>query len=118
MVRAFITSADATERNGADAGYFLGAGVPMAAGWIGGTAVAYVLPLRPTGAIAVAAALIPLAFMVTLLPSQWRGTRTWLPWSISAAVALLAAQFMGGGWAMLIGGAAGTGACLMRGDHD
>jgi len=112
-----MTSADA-ERNGADAGYFLGASVPMAVGWIGGTAVAYVLPLRPTGAIAVAAALIPLAFMVTLLPSQWRGPRKWLPWSTSAAVALLAAQFMSAGWAMLLGGAAGTGVSFMRGDHD
>ena len=113
-----MTSADARERNGADAGYFLGASVPMAVGWIGGTAVAYVLPLKPTGAIASAAALIPLAFMVTLLPTQWRGARMWLPWSISAAVALLAAQFMGAGWAMLVGGAAGTGVSFMRGDND
>lgn len=110
-----MTSADA-ERNGADAGYFLGSSVPMAVGWIGGTALAFVLPFRPTGAIAVAAALIPLAFMVTLLPGQWRGARMWLPWSISAAVALVAAQFVSPSWAMLIGGGAGTGVSFLRGD--
>jgi predicted branched-subunit amino acid permease len=112
-----MTNADA-ERNGPDAGYFLGSSVPMAVGWIGGTALAYAVPVRPTGAIAVAAALIPLAFMVTLLPGQWRGLRMWLPWSVSAAGALLAAKFLGPSWAMLVGGGAGTAVSFARGDHD
>jgi len=110
-----MTTADA-ERNGADAGYFLGSSVPMAVGWIGGTALAYVLPIKPTGVIAVAASLIPLAFIVTLLPGQWRGARMWLPWSISAAAALMTAQFVGSSWAMLIGGAVGTGVSFLQGD--
>jgi predicted branched-subunit amino acid permease len=110
-----MTTADA-ERNGADAGYFLGSSVPMAVGWIGGTALAYVLPIKPTGVIAVAASLIPLAFIVTLLPGQWRGARMWLPWSISAAAALVTAQFVGSSWAMLIGGALGTGVSFLQGD--
>jgi predicted branched-subunit amino acid permease len=110
-----MTSADA-DRNGADAGYFLGSSVPMAVGWIGGTALAYVLPVKPTGAVAVAASIIPLAFIVTLLPAQWRGASTWLPWSVSAAAALLAAQFLAPSWAMLIGGAVGTGISFLRGD--
>ena len=67
-----MTTADA-ERNGPDAGYLLGASAPMAIGWISGTGLGYELPLKPGGPLAIAAALLPAAFVVTLLPIQWRG---------------------------------------------
>jgi predicted branched-subunit amino acid permease len=111
-----MTTADA-ERSGPDAGYLLGASVPMAVGWIGGTALGYELPLKPGGPIAIAAALLPVAFVVTLLPTQWRGWRTLLPWTISALVALAVARFIGPSWAMLAGGGTGTLVSMIRKDH-
>jgi predicted branched-subunit amino acid permease len=111
-----MTTADA-ERNDADAGYLLGASAPMAIGWMGGTALGYGLPLKPGGPLAIAAALLPAAFIVTLLPSQWRGNRSILPWLLSATTALLVGHFMAPNWAMLIGGAAGTTLSMTRGDR-
>lgn len=111
-----MTTADA-QSNEADAGYLLGASAPMAIGWMGGTALGYGLPLKPGGPLALAAALLPAAFIVTLLPSQWRGKRSIFPWLLSAAVALLVSHFMAPNWAMLIGGAAGTGLSMVRGDR-
>jgi predicted branched-subunit amino acid permease len=110
-----MTTADA-ERNGPDAGYLLGASVPMALGWIGGTGLGYELPLKPGGPLAVAAALLPAAFVVTLLPTQWRGRRTIWPWVVSAAAALLVSRLLQPTWAMLIGGGIGTIVSMLRGD--
>jgi len=112
-----MTSADA-ERNHPDAGYLLGASVPMAIGWIGGTGLGYQLPLKPGGPLTVAAALLPAAFVVTLLPTQWRGQRTIAPWVLSAICSLLISRLIGANWAMLIGGSIGTTLSLIRGDDD
>ena len=111
----FMTVAEA-ERGRRDAGYLLGCSLPMAIGWIGGTALGHVLPLRPHGPLAVAAAFLPLVFVVALLPTQWRGWRSLLPWAVSAAVGLGAAGALGQSWAMLIGGGAGTLVSALRGD--
>jgi len=111
-----MTTADA-ESNDADAGYLLGASAPMAIGWMGGTALGYGLPLKPGGPLAIAAALLPAAFIVTLLPSQWRGKRSVLPWILAATTAVLVSRFIAPNWAMLIGGAAGTGLSMLRGDR-
>ena len=110
-----MTIAEA-ERGRRDAGYLLGAGIPMAVGWIGGTALGHVVPLHPVGALAVAAAFLPLAFVVALLPSQWRGARSLLPWAVSASAAIGTAILLGPHWAMLCGGAAGTLVSALRGD--
>ena len=110
-----MTVAEA-ERGRRDAGYLLGAGVPMAIGWIGGTALGYAVPLRPQGSLAVAAAFLPLAFIVALLPSQWRGRPSVLPWAVSAAGGVAVAATLGPSWAMLIGGGAGTLVSALRGD--
>jgi predicted branched-subunit amino acid permease len=110
-----MTMADA-ERDGPDAGYLLGASVPMALGWIAGTGLGYELPLKPGGPLAIAAALLPAAFVVTLLPTQWKGPGSLLPWSLSAVVAILVSQLLGPNWAMLIGGGLGTATCMVRGD--
>jgi predicted branched-subunit amino acid permease len=110
-----MTVAEA-ERGRRDAGYLLGSSVPMAIGWIGGTALGYALPLQPHGPWAVAASFLPLAFVVVLLPTQWRGRRSLLPWTVSAIVATVAAVTVGGSWAMLLGGGAGTLVSAVRGD--
>lgn len=112
-----MTTADA-ERGEPDAGYLLGSSISMAVGWIGGTALGYGLPLKPAGPLAALAGLLPLIFIVTLLPTQWRGKRSILPWTTSAGAALLAVSVVGQSWAMLIGGAAGTLISALRGDHD
>ena len=111
----FMTVAEA-ERGRRDAGYLLGCSLPMAIGWIGGTALGHVLPLRPHGPLAVAAAFLPLVCVVALLPTQWRGWRSLLPWAVSAAVGVAAASALGQSWAMLIGGGAGTLVSALRGD--
>jgi predicted branched-subunit amino acid permease len=101
-----MTVAEA-ERGRRDVGYLLGSSLPMAIGWIGGTALGYALPLKPHGPLTVAAAFLPLAFVAALLPTQWRGWRSLLPWTVSAAVGVAAASTIGQSWAMLIGGGAG-----------
>ena len=111
----FMTVAEA-ERGRRDAGYLLGCSLPMAIGWIGGTALGHALPSQPHGPLAVAAAFLPLVFVVALLPTQWRGWRSLLPWAVSAAVGLAAASALGQSWAMLIGGGAGTLVSALRGD--
>jgi predicted branched-subunit amino acid permease len=102
-----MTSSD-TERNGPDAGYLLGASIPMAVGWSGGTALAYAAPLTASGPLSLAGALLPTMFIATLLPSQWKKTRAVWPWLTSAVTALLVARFVGPSWSMLIGGGCGT----------
>jgi predicted branched-subunit amino acid permease len=99
-----------------DAGYLLGSSLPMNLGWIGGTALGYALPLKPQGPLAVAAAFLPLAFVVILLPTQWRGRRSLLPWIVSGAVGVAVASTLGPNWAMLLGGGAGTLVSALRGD--
>lgn len=111
-----MTTAD-TKRNGADAGYLFGAGIPMAIGWMGGTAIGYDLPLAPGGPLMAAAALLPAAFVVTLLPAQWRGRRSICAWSLAAASATFVSLYLGSSWAMLIGGAIGTAASIRSGDN-
>lgn len=110
-----MTVAEA-ERGRRDAGYLIGSSLPMAIGWIGGTALGYGLPLRPHGPLAVAAAFLPLAFVVVLLPTQWRGWRSLLPWTMAAAVGAAVAGTLGPSWAMLLGGGAGTLVSALRGD--
>lgn len=110
-----MTVAEA-ERGRRDAGYLLGCGISMAIGWIGGTALGYAVPLDPHGPLAVAAAFLPLAFIVVLLPTQWRGRRSLLPWAVSAAVGVVAASTLAPSWAMLCGGGAGTLVSALRGD--
>jgi branched chain amino acid efflux pump len=102
-----MTGADA-KRNGADGGYFLGASIPMAIGWIGGTALAYVAPLTANGSLRLAAALLPTMFIATLIPSQWNGRTSLWPWLTSAVVALVVARLVDPSWSMLIGGGCGT----------
>jgi predicted branched-subunit amino acid permease len=111
-----MTTADA-ELNGADAGYLLGTSVPAAIGWVGGTALGYRLPLAPGRPLATAAALLPAAFVATLLPTRWRGKQSILPWVTSAAVAVLVSTLLAPNWAMLIGGAIGTSVSMIRGDN-
>ncbi|HWT96155.1 MAG TPA: AzlC family ABC transporter permease [Terriglobales bacterium] len=113
---SWMTTVAEADRGRRDAGYLLGASIPMAVGWVGGTALGHVLPLQPQGPLAIAAAFLPLAFVVTLLPTQWRGTRSLLPWSTAAASGILAALLLGPSWAMLCGGAIGTLVSLLRGD--
>src|SRR5260370_33936185 len=105
---SWLRTVAAAERGRRDAGYLLGSSLPMAIGWIGGTALGYTLPLQPHGPLAVAAAFLPLAFVAALLPTQWRSWRSLLPWSASAAVGVTEARTLGQSWAMLIVGGVGT----------
>jgi predicted branched-subunit amino acid permease len=105
---SWLMSSAEVGRGRRDLGYLLGASLPMAIGWMGGTVLGYALPLQPHGPLAVAGAFLPLAFVAALLPSQWQGARTLLPWSVAACVSVLVVALGAPGWAMLTGGAAGT----------
>jgi predicted branched-subunit amino acid permease len=111
----FMTVAE-SERARPDPGYLLGCGVPMILGWIGGTALGHFLPIEPKGPIALAAQFLPLGFIVMLLPTQWRGRSSLMPWFASAVVALVVATTLGPNWAMILGGGAGTLMCVLRGE--
>jgi predicted branched-subunit amino acid permease len=113
---AWLMTVAEAERGRRDAGYLLGSSLPMAIGWIGGTALGYGLPLTPHGSLAVAAAFLPLVFVAALLPTQWRGWRSLLPWSASAAIGLTVSSTLGQSWAMLIGGGVGTLVSALSGD--
>jgi predicted branched-subunit amino acid permease len=108
-----MTSAEA-ERGEPDAGFLLGASLPMAIGWIGGTGIGYALPLKTGGPLAIGAAFLPLAFIVSLLPAQWRGPKVLLPWAVAAGIGLLTCVTLGETWAMLVGGTAGTLVSMVR----
>jgi predicted branched-subunit amino acid permease len=110
-----MTVAEA-DRGRRDAGYLLGASLPMAIGWVAGTALGHALPFTPHGPLAVGAAFLPLAFVVALIPTQWRGARSLLPWALSASVAVAAAGVIGQSWAMLAGGMAGALVTALGGD--
>ncbi|MBG1232814.1 AzlC family ABC transporter permease [Aestuariivirga litoralis] len=112
-----LTTAD-VKTNRPDAGYFFGLSLPGWIGWSAGTGIGYLLPLTPTPTIIAATAVLPLAFIAVLLPAQWRGKRSVLPWALSAAAGLAAAPFLGAGWAMIAGGSVGTLYSMVRGDHD
>lgn len=101
-----------------DAGYLLGASLPMAAGWVGGTVLGYTLPARPAASMAVAAAVLPLAFIAALLPSQWQGAKSLGPWLLAAAVSACVTALGGHGWGMLLGGCAGTALAAVRSDAE
>ncbi|MFI4987691.1 MAG: AzlC family ABC transporter permease [Alphaproteobacteria bacterium] len=102
-----MTMAEAA-RGRRDAGFLLGASLAMALGWIGGTAIGCTALVVPPGPLAAAAAFIPIGFVVALIPTQWKGRATLLPWGATAAVAALASLFLPVSWAMLAGGGAGT----------
>jgi predicted branched-subunit amino acid permease len=100
-----------------DAGYLLGSSLAMAMGWVGGTGLGYALPFNPHGPIALAAVFLPLVFVASLLPTQWHGRHSVLPWMASGAVAMTAVGTLGASWAMLLGGGAGTVVSALQGDH-
>src|SRR5260370_3009508 len=66
-----MTVAEA-ERGRRDAGYLLGSSLPMAIGWIGGTALGYALPLAPPGPFAGPPPPLPLAVFSPLPPTPSR----------------------------------------------
>jgi len=111
----FMTVAEA-ERGRREPGYLLGCNLPMVMGWVGGTILGHELPMKPQGPLAVAATFLPLGFIVSLLPTQWRGKSSLLPWCVSALVAILTTVTVGTSWAMIAGGVAGTLVSLVRND--
>ena len=57
------------------------------------------------------------ALFTALAVTMWRGRHDILPWVVSAAVALLAHNFLPGAWYVLLGGLAGSfTAAAMKGE--
>lgn len=91
-----------------DAGFIIGPSAVMYFGWVAGTGIGHTLNLAPSGPMAAAATFLPLGFIIAMIPSQWKGSRTFLPWLITGSVALAAMLVVPATWATLIGAAAGT----------
>lgn len=104
---SWLLATSEAERGRRDLGLLLGASLPMAAGWVAGTAAGHMTALTLSGPLAVAAGFVPLGFVVAYLPAQWRGRPSLLGWTASALAALLLMQLVAAHWAMLLGGAAG-----------
>lgn len=113
---SWMLTATDTERSGPDAGFLLGSSLPGWIGWVAGTGLGFLLPVKATGPLAAATAVLPLAFVVTLLPTQWHKGRFITPWLFSAVGGLIAAGWFSESWAMLAGGSVGIIYSLMRGD--
>jgi predicted branched-subunit amino acid permease len=113
---SWLMSVAEVSRGRRDAGYLLGCSLPMVIGWVGGTLLGYALPFKPHGSLAVAAAFLPLSFIAVLLPTQWQGVRTLLPWTVAGVVSVVVSELGGHAWAMLLGGSAGTLFAALRSD--
>lgn len=99
-----------------DAGLLLGSGLAMYLGWVAGTTAGHMLGLAPSGPLALGIAFLPLGFMVAIVPSQWKGTRTLPSWLLTAGAALAASLLVSAAWAALIGAACGTTLAALRDD--
>ena len=115
---AWMIAVSQAEKGRRDAGMLLGAGVPIYLGWLLGTFAGHAAGFAPTGPLAAAAAFLPLGFIIALIPSQWKGRATLLPWCVTVAVALAALLALPSAWAALVGAAAGTLTSALGDKHD
>ena len=57
------------------------------------------------------------AVFLALITGMWKGRSNILPWTVAAAVAVAAHQWLPGQWYILLGGLAGSFAGGVRRDH-
>lgn len=58
------------------------------------------------------------ALFIVILVSMWNGKHNALPWAVSAAVAMLAYQYLPGGWYVILGALSGMLVAYFQGESD
>jgi 4-azaleucine resistance transporter AzlC len=97
-----------------NAAFLLGSGLVLYVAWVGSTVVG-----RTLGDVVHDPARFGLDFAFTavflsLLVGLWKGKADLLPWMVAAVVAVAAAHFLPGKWYILLGGASGSIAGVVR----
>ena len=102
-------------RNGErDLGFFLGAGLVLYPLWPLGGLIGYLAAGRVPDPTRYGLDSLGTAVFLVLLMLQWEGARSLLPWTVAAAVALLAQVVAPGAWPILLGALAGALAGALR----
>ncbi len=114
----WLITVSRAEKGQRDAGLLLGSGLAMYLGWVAGTSAGHMLGLAPSGPLATGIAFLPLGFIVAIVPSQWKGSRTLPSWLLTAVAALAAFTLVPAAWAALIGAACGTILAALRDNDD
>lgn len=104
----------AIERGEQDRAYLAGTGLPMAAGWLSGTAIGVVSGNVLPDPHTLAADLMLPAFAAAMMTGMLRARSSVLPAGVGAGVALAVAQVAGPGWAIIAAGLAGAGVAAAR----
>jgi len=97
-----------------DAAFFLGAGLTMFAGWVGGTGVGHELGQVLGDTRRLGLDFILPGYFVVMAFGLWRGAADLLPLATAAIAAVAAQQLIAGQWYMLIGALAGSAAAAIR----
>lgn len=96
------------ERGDRDLGVFVGSGVALFAGWVGGTLAGWLLGAQIGDPRRLALDFVFAAVFVSFLVGTWKGRRDLLPWAVAALSAVLAARLVPGNWYLLIGTLTGS----------
>ena len=97
-----------------DRAYLLGTGVPMFAGWMGGTVIGAVAGGILPDPHALGVDLMLPAFAAAMMTAMAKTKAALLPVGVGAGGALLAGPLVGNGWAVIAAGLAGGGAAALR----
>lgn len=93
---------------GSDSTILLGSGIALWLTWIAGTGLGYLLGVFVTDPGRYGIDLIMPIFFIVMLVPFWRGPRNAVPWVVAGTIALLAAEFVPGGWYIIAGAIAGS----------
>lgn len=96
-----------------DAAFFLGAGLTMFAGWVGGTGAGHELGQVLGDTRRLGLDFILPGYFVIMAFGLWRGRADLLPLAAAAIAALVAQHLIEGQWYMLIGALAGSAAAAV-----
>ena len=88
--------------------YFLGAGLTFYVMWVSGTALGYWGSHWIHDPKVLGFDFAFTAIFLALLVSMWRGKHDILPWLVTAVMAMVAYQYLGGSWYIIIGALMGS----------
>jgi len=100
-----------------DAAFLLGGGFLMFLAWTGSTFVGGILGGAVEDPARWGLDFAFTAVFLALIVGMWKGKSDILPWTVAAAVAVAANQWLPGQWYILLGGLAGSFAGVMRRGH-
>src|SRR5829696_9123090 len=100
-----------------DAAFLLGGGLLMFVAWTGSTLVGGVFGGAVKDPSRWGLDFAFTAVFLALISGMWKGRSNILPWTVAAAVAVAAHQWLPGQWYILLGGLAGSFAGVVRRGH-